>query len=78
MTPQVWQELCTVLKEGDIEAGSMPDDAMDLHQHLAHFNGVSQDEALEWFARNFGILPLNPVRANCSTGISQSCVQAGL
>jgi len=28
---------------------------------------ISQDEALEWFARKFGILPLNPVRANCST-----------
>ena len=67
MTPEAWQELTAALKEGTIEAGSMPDDAMDLHQHLAHLNGVSQDEALEWFARNFGILPLNPVRANCST-----------
>ncbi|MEI6492683.1 MAG: ATPase, T2SS/T4P/T4SS family, partial [Verrucomicrobiota bacterium] len=67
MTPEAWQELCTVLKEGGIEFGSAPDDEADLHQHLAHINGVPQDEALEWLARNFGILPFNPVRANCST-----------
>ena len=67
MTPQVWQELCAILREGGIEAGSMPDEAVDLHQHLAQMNGVSADEALEWFARKFEILPLNPVRPNCST-----------
>ena len=67
MTQQAWEELCTVLKEGDIEPGSMPDETVDLHHHLAQHNGVSQEEALEWLARKFGILPLNPVRANCST-----------
>lgn len=67
MTQQVWQELCAVLKEGNIEAGPMPEETVDLHHHLAQHNGVSQDEALEWLARKFGILPFNPVRANCST-----------
>ena len=67
MTPQAWQELCAVLKEGGIEHGPMPDEAMEIHQHLAQVNGVSADEALEWLARQFGILPFNPVRANCST-----------
>jgi type II secretory ATPase GspE/PulE/Tfp pilus assembly ATPase PilB-like protein len=67
MTQQVWEELCAVLREGHIEPASMPDDTVDLHHHLAQHNGVSQDEALEWLARKFGILPFNPVRANCST-----------
>jgi type II secretory ATPase GspE/PulE/Tfp pilus assembly ATPase PilB-like protein len=67
MTPQAWQELCAVLKEGGIEPGPMPEESLDLHQHLAQVNGVSADEALEWLARQFGILPFNPVRANCST-----------
>jgi type II secretory ATPase GspE/PulE/Tfp pilus assembly ATPase PilB-like protein len=67
MTPQVWQELCTVLKEGNIEADSMPDDALDLHQHLAQTNEIDPEEALEWLARKFGVLPFDPVRPNCST-----------
>ena len=67
MTEQVWEELCSVLREGNTETGPMPEDAVDLHQHLAQANGISTEEALEWLARKFGILPLNPVRANCST-----------
>ena len=67
MTPEVWQELCALLKEGGIESGSFPEDSLDLHQLLAQINGVSPEESLEWLARKFGILPFNPIRANCST-----------
>ncbi len=67
MSPTAWEDLCTVLKEGGIDSGSPPDEAVDLHQHLAHVNGIAAEEALEWLSRKFGILPLNPVRTNCST-----------
>ncbi len=72
MTPEAWQELCVILKEGGIDAGNFPDESTDLHQHLGQLNGVSSEEALEWFARKFGILPFNPVRASCSTRAENS------
>ncbi len=67
MTQEAWQELCAILKEGNIDTGNMPDESLDLHQHLAHVNGIPSEEALEWLARKFGILPYNPARTNCST-----------
>ena len=67
MTPEAWQELCALLKECGVESGSFPEDSLDLHQHLAQINGISMEESLEWLARKFGILPFNPIRANCST-----------
>lgn len=72
MTPTAWQDLCSILKEGGIDAGQFPDEAVDLHQHLAQVNGISSEEALEWLARKFGILPFNPVRASCSTRAENS------
>ena len=36
MTQHVWEELCAVLREGSIEPGPMPEDAVDLDQHIAH------------------------------------------
>ncbi|MBE2204256.1 MAG: type II/IV secretion system protein [Chthoniobacterales bacterium] len=67
MTTKDWAELCAVLKEGNIDTGQMPEEVVDLHHHLAQNNGVDQEEALEWLARKFGILPFDPVRAKCST-----------
>ncbi len=67
MTATSWQDLCAVLKEGHIDPGTFPDEALDLHQHLAQVNGISSEEALEWLARKFGILVFNPIRASCST-----------
>lgn len=66
MSPSDWQELCTILKEGGIDPGPPPEESVDLHQHLAHINGIGADEALEWLARQFGIIPFNPLRTSCS------------
>ncbi len=67
MTPTAWQDLCAILKEGGIDPGATPEEAVDLHQHLGQVNGVPADEALEWLARKFCIIPLNPVRTSSST-----------
>lgn len=73
MTASAWQDLCAVLREGDIEpGGTFPDEALDLHHHLAQINGISSEEALEWLARRFGTLPFNPIRATCSTRAENS------
>ena len=67
MSPETWQNLCGILKEGGVECETEPDESVDLHHHLAHLNGIPADEALEWLARKFGVLPLNPVRTTSST-----------
>jgi len=67
MNPADWHDLCTVLKEGGIDPGNPPEETLDLHQHLAHVNGILAEEALEWLARKFTILPFNPIRTSCST-----------
>ncbi len=67
MSPEAWQNLCAILKEGGIECNAEPEESLDLHHHLAHENGIPADEALEWLARKFGVLPLNPVRTTSST-----------
>ncbi|MEI6279941.1 MAG: hypothetical protein WCQ16_11270, partial [Verrucomicrobiae bacterium] len=72
MSPSAWQDLCAVLKEGGIDPGNEPEESLDLHQHLAHVNGISSEESLEWLARKFGILPFNPIRTSCSTRAENS------
>lgn len=67
MSPTAWQELCAILKEGGIDPGAIPEESVDLHQHLGLANGVPAEEALEWLARKFSIIPLNPVRTSSST-----------
>lgn len=67
MTPSAWQDLCAILREGNIDAGTQPDDTVELHHHLAQVNGLAPEEGLEWLAGKFNVVPLNPIRTNCST-----------
>jgi type II secretory ATPase GspE/PulE/Tfp pilus assembly ATPase PilB-like protein len=67
MTTTAWEELAELLRQNGFEAGSYPEESLDLHHHIAQANGISSEEALEWFARKFGILPFSPVRTSCST-----------
>ncbi|MEI6034289.1 MAG: GspE/PulE family protein [Verrucomicrobiae bacterium] len=67
MSPSTWHDLSATLKEAGVDPGNPPDEVLDLHHHLAHVNGVSAEEGLEWLARHFGILPFNPIRTSCST-----------
>ena len=72
MNSDAWENLRNILRDRNIDSGLMPDSSIDLHLHLAHINGIGSDEALEWLARTFGILPYDPVRMNCSTRAEKS------
>ena len=67
MNSAAWEKLQNVLRDRNIDPGTMPDNAIDLHFHIARVNGIGSEEALEWLARTFGILPYDPVRMSCST-----------
>ena len=67
MNSTAWENLQHGLRDRNIDPGTMPDEEIDLHHHLAHANGISSEEALEWLARTFGILPFDPMRTSCST-----------
>jgi type II secretory ATPase GspE/PulE/Tfp pilus assembly ATPase PilB-like protein len=67
MTPAAWNELAALLTQYGFETGTYPEESLDLHHHIAQANGIPSDEALEWFARKFGMLPFSPVRTSCST-----------
>lgn len=72
MNSAAWENLQNVLRDRNLESGSMPEGSIDLHLHIAHANGIGSDEALEWLARTFAILPCDPARLSCSTRAEKS------
>ncbi|MFZ4681719.1 MAG: GspE/PulE family protein [Terrimicrobiaceae bacterium] len=67
MIEKDWKWLKEALKGAGYEAGEPPEQNQELHLHLAHANGIPQEEALEWLAGVFQILPLDTPRTACST-----------
>ncbi len=67
MTDKDWKWLKEALEGAGYEAGDPPDQNQELHLFLAYANGIPQDEALEWLAGVFQILPLDTPRTACST-----------
>lgn len=67
MTEKDWKWLNEALRGAGYEAGEQPNKDEELHYALARANGIPQDEALEWLAGIFQILPLDTLRTTCST-----------
>ena len=67
MNEKDWKSLETALRGAGHEAGEPPAQDQELHLLLAHANGIPQDEALEWLAGAFQILPFDTTRTACST-----------
>lgn len=66
MSPSAWEHLKDLLTTHGFESGGMPEAAVELHHHLGQANGIPSEEALEWLARKFGMLPFDPLMASCS------------
>lgn len=47
--------------------GDPPPEGVELHVHLAKANSIEEDEALEWLAGAFHMLPMAPPRPACSS-----------
>jgi len=62
-----WLRLKEHLLERGFAAGQPLEPGQELHLSLALANNISKDEALEWLAGIFQILPLEPSRTSCST-----------
>jgi type II secretory ATPase GspE/PulE/Tfp pilus assembly ATPase PilB-like protein len=67
MKSQAWQTLRDLLEQHGFETGDTPSESRDLHLHVASANGIPEEEALEWFARKFGLTPFDPLRIGCSS-----------
>jgi len=67
MNEKDWKWLKEALHGAGYEAGDAPEQNQELHLFLAHANSIPQDEALEWLAGVFQILPLDTPRTACST-----------
>lgn len=67
MTEKDWNQLKQGLLDSGYEVGIPPEHDQELHQTIALANGVATDVALEWLAGVYQIMPLDPVRAACST-----------
>lgn len=72
MTSSSWETLAGLLRQYGFETGNCPDEAVELHHHLAVANGIAAEEGLEWLARKFSLLPFEPFRTSCSTR-AESC-----
>jgi type II secretory ATPase GspE/PulE/Tfp pilus assembly ATPase PilB-like protein len=62
-----WNYLSDSLTEQGLISGEMPEEGVQLHEHLASKNGITAAEALEWFAGIMHMLPLDPSRPACSS-----------
>jgi len=67
MTTEDWEFLKTTVEDLGYVAATSPEGETPLHLHLAGLNGISDDEAHEWLAAQFQMLPLDPKRATCSS-----------
>lgn len=67
MTEKDWKWLKEALLGAGYKAEAQPSDDQELHKALAHVNGIPQEEALEWLAGVFQILPMEAPRSACST-----------
>jgi type II secretory ATPase GspE/PulE/Tfp pilus assembly ATPase PilB-like protein len=67
MTGQDQEALNNALRSKDLVAAlDTPDALADLHGTLAQANSVAPEEAFEWLAKQFKLLPYRPNRANLS------------
>ena len=67
MTPGDWKYLTDSLSEMGLLSGEQPAEGIQLHEHLASVNSIPAEEALEWLAGAFRMLPLAPQRPACSS-----------
>ncbi len=67
MTAESWTTLSALLEQHGFRAGEQPEESSELHSHVAQANDVPAQEALEWFARKFGLTPFSPSQTGCST-----------
>ncbi len=62
-----WRFLQDALRSCGYEVDESVSPMEELHIVLAQRNGVPAEQALEWLASLFQILPLDPNRSACST-----------
>jgi type II secretory ATPase GspE/PulE/Tfp pilus assembly ATPase PilB-like protein len=67
MTDREWNRLKRDLQESGYVSGDPPEKDQELHLLLARVNNIPQEEALEWLAGVYQMLPLDPSRSACST-----------
>lgn len=67
MSPDDWNYLSDTMIQNGLVAGTPPEQGVPLHLHLAKVNGIPEDEAHEWLAGQFHMLPLDLVRSVCSS-----------
>jgi type II secretory ATPase GspE/PulE/Tfp pilus assembly ATPase PilB-like protein len=67
MTEREWARLRRDFAGSGFKADEMPDASKDLHSELALANKITAEDALEWVASVYQMLPLDPSRTSCST-----------
>jgi type II secretory ATPase GspE/PulE/Tfp pilus assembly ATPase PilB-like protein len=67
MTKSDWKYLADSMGEMGLAAGNPPGEGVQLHEHLASVNKIPAEEALEWLAGTFHMLPMSPARPACSS-----------
>lgn len=67
MTDREWERLTRDFAGSGYRVEGQPEAGQELHVLLAQSNKVPSDEALEWVAGVYQMLPLDPSRTSCST-----------
>ncbi len=67
MTDREWERLTRDFAGSGYRVEGQPEPGQELHVVLAQANKISSDEALEWVAGVYQMLPLDPSRTSCST-----------
>jgi type II secretory ATPase GspE/PulE/Tfp pilus assembly ATPase PilB-like protein len=67
ITAEDWSYLKESMGEFGLACGDAPPEGVELHVHLAKANSIDEDEALEWLAGAFHMLPMTPPRPACSS-----------
>lgn len=67
MTEREWARLTRDFAGSGYKVGEPPELGQELHVVLAQANRIPSDEALEWVAGVYQMLPLDPARTSCST-----------
>lgn len=67
MTDREWERLKRDFSGSGYRVDGQPEVGQELHVVLAQANKIPSDEALEWVAGVYQMLPLDPSRTSCST-----------
>lgn len=62
-----WIHLKAAIEEFGLVAGEVPPFDTEICQHFARLNNIDLEDALEWLAGTFKILPFQPTRTACTS-----------